>query len=112
MVIQDGVDPLSEQRVFAPEMPQNPSGNRRPNRSGAGPVSNFRRSRKPFWTSSAHSFLLGCRESKSFAVSVLVSAHNLGGPMQFRQAFTFSVTTQSLSVDQIVAFADAYAEGG
>jgi hypothetical protein len=55
---------------------------------------------------SAHSFLLGCRESKSFAVSVSVSAHNLGGPMQFRQAFTFSVTTQSLSVDQIVAFAD------
>jgi hypothetical protein len=33
--IQDAVDPLSEQRVFAPEMPQNPSGNRRPNRSGA-----------------------------------------------------------------------------
>ena len=34
--IQDAVDPLSEQRVFRRGNAANPSGNRRPNRSGAG----------------------------------------------------------------------------
>jgi hypothetical protein len=31
VVFRTPVDSLSEQRIFTPEMPQNPSGNRRPN---------------------------------------------------------------------------------
>jgi hypothetical protein len=55
---------------------------------------------------SKHAFYLGSRVSKSFEATISISAHNLGEPMDLSQSFDFDVSAQSISVDQIVAFAD------
>jgi hypothetical protein len=57
---------------------------------------------------SKHSFFMGSRVSKGFRVAVSVSAHNLGEPAQFHQAFDFEVKTRSLSANEIVALADEF----